>query len=247
MSSCSSESSPGSQAVDRSLILAAVDRRLDSDPPKQKPMSPPRITTAYEFEAFGDNHALRVEFRRLINPGIVRNNPARLALNALRVLCTIADNILKHPGQDRYLMVDTTKDTVKTLIVEPKGTVEVLVKLGFREKPVDNKRCYRFHEKYLETLRVGTHCLKEALNEETNKQEATEQENRKQKANQKAAKTKVNNAFYEDRRRKKEADDRERDARATAALNRQTTVTSSEKIADDSEDAVTTTPSRVNE
>ena len=49
-------------------------------------------------------------------------------------------------------------------------------------------------EKHKEDLRVGTHCLKEALYTETNKKEAAEMTKRQQKANEQAALTKVNGA-----------------------------------------------------
>jgi hypothetical protein len=51
---------------------------------------------------------------------------------------------------------------------------------------------YVFDRAHMEDLRVGTHCLKEALYTETNKKETEELDKRKETANKLAAITKVN-------------------------------------------------------
>lgn len=48
-----------------------------------------------------------------------------------------------------------------------------------------------FNPKHIEKLRIGTSCLKEILNTETNKNDDAERELRLQGINEKAAKTKV--------------------------------------------------------
>lgn len=78
-----SSSFPRMSSVDASLVLRAVQSRL---PEKNRTSSKaPRVTTAYEYEPFQDNHQQRMGFRRLINPGIIRNNPDKLASKALQV------------------------------------------------------------------------------------------------------------------------------------------------------------------
>jgi hypothetical protein len=66
---------------DRNSILRAAESRHSHKPTR----TTTRISTAYEYEDFEDNHDLRAEFRRLINPGIMRNNSREVGLEALRV------------------------------------------------------------------------------------------------------------------------------------------------------------------
>lgn len=72
-----------SESVDRNLVLRATASRIPAA--AQKISKTPRVSTAYQYDDFDNNHSLRVEFRRLINPGITRNNPAPKALAAIEV------------------------------------------------------------------------------------------------------------------------------------------------------------------
>jgi hypothetical protein len=65
--------------------LAALERRLNrstTNPPDTLPRSP---DTAEDPQPFDANHAKRIEFRRLVDPGILRPNSKEVALRSMRV------------------------------------------------------------------------------------------------------------------------------------------------------------------
>jgi hypothetical protein len=74
--------------------LAALERRLNrssTNPPDTlQPRSP---GTAEDPQPFDANHAKRIEFRRLVDPGILRPNSKEVALRSMRVsvnLCPLS-------------------------------------------------------------------------------------------------------------------------------------------------------------
>jgi hypothetical protein len=66
--------------------LAALERRLNrstTDPPNTSQSR--RLDAAEDPQPFGANHAKRIEFRRLVDPGIIRPNSKEVALRSLHV------------------------------------------------------------------------------------------------------------------------------------------------------------------
>jgi len=64
-------------------ILRAVEKRNPNA--VSIPGRTPRISRNNEFEPWDANHPVRQEFRRLLDPGILRNNDKKDAVMALRV------------------------------------------------------------------------------------------------------------------------------------------------------------------
>ena len=64
--------------------LAALERRLGTS--SAKTSNTPDV--AQEQQPFDVNHTKRIEFRRLVDPGIIRPNSKEVALRALRVNLT---------------------------------------------------------------------------------------------------------------------------------------------------------------
>ena len=78
------DDSPQRSAVSdsaRQERLAALERRLS--PPHSHAQA--AAATPQDPQPFDDNHAKRNEFRRLVDPGIVRPNSKDVALRSLRV------------------------------------------------------------------------------------------------------------------------------------------------------------------
>jgi hypothetical protein len=65
--------------------LAALQRRLGNSATGSRTQSSNTSDTAQVPQPFDANHAKRIEFRRLVDPGIVRPNSKEVALRALRV------------------------------------------------------------------------------------------------------------------------------------------------------------------
>lgn len=70
-------------SIDNPVLHAAEKRnpRLLANPGKT-----PRLSRDGNYEAWDANHSTREEFRRLLDPGILRNNDKKDAVAALRVL-----------------------------------------------------------------------------------------------------------------------------------------------------------------
>ena len=45
----------------------------------------------------------------------------------MQMMKRIADNIIKHPGQDKYKKIKRSSETFMRAVVEPKGALEFLV------------------------------------------------------------------------------------------------------------------------
>ncbi|KAH9977587.1 hypothetical protein BGW80DRAFT_1129112, partial [Lactifluus volemus] len=108
-------------------------------------------------------HAKRIEFRRLVDPGIVRPNSKEVALRALRTLSTIAENLLRDPDNPKFRQFKPTNTIIKRDLVDPKGTLEYAVALGFRPEVDHFQPYYSFNNKYVTDLQVGAAILREAL------------------------------------------------------------------------------------
>jgi len=68
---------------DLEAILRAAERRNPTA--ISVPGRTPRISMNHEFEPWGPDHDVRQEFRRMLDPGILRNNDKNDAARSLRV------------------------------------------------------------------------------------------------------------------------------------------------------------------
>jgi len=201
---------------DRSNILAAIAQRSAHSPPQSAEVSA-GSSTAVIYSDFDKDHNKRQEFRRLINPGITRPNSREVALTALKTLLQLAENILQHLDEPKYQRFKKENSTIKARIVDPKGTLEYAVALGFRPKVEKFQTFYVWHKQYLNDLRIGSAVLKEVMERENIKEEQLEQARLEEKAVAEAQIEKVKQAFLDDRKSRMLVDERERQRRAAKA------------------------------
>ncbi|KAG9317686.1 hypothetical protein JVU11DRAFT_1898 [Chiua virens] len=157
-----------------------------------------------------EDHEKRQNFRRLIDPGIFRPNSKEVAMDSLKSLSTIANNILREPDNTRYHSFKRENDTIKRRLIQPKGALEYALALGFRPKVTDFQSYYAFHPSKMADLRIGAAILDEALERETAKEARTLRNREEQKAAATAAAQNVKLAFLQDRKDKMMRDERER-------------------------------------
>ncbi|KAG7096922.1 hypothetical protein E1B28_004324 [Marasmius oreades] len=165
-------------------------------------------------------HDKKQAIRRLVDPGIIRPNPTSQALESLRTIHRLCQNVLDDPENDKYHRIKTTNPKIAKDIVSPKGTVELLRELGFRPQVEDFQPYYRFNPARMTDLQIGFKIIGEALQIHTEKEERVASARQAEKEAKVQAAEKVRLAFMDDRRAKSELDERERElreARAAAA------------------------------
>ncbi|KAI0832429.1 hypothetical protein BC628DRAFT_1346598 [Trametes gibbosa] len=209
---------------DHDAVAAAIERRLQAE--KEK------AAAAAQPSSFDGKHERRQEFRRMIDPGILRPNPRPLALESLQTLLKLAQNIIDHPGEEKYHRFKPTNATIKRVLVDPRGTLEYAVALGFHPQVENFQPYYIFNKRYFEDLKIGAAMIKEALERELVKEERDQRRRADEKAAHDAAVAKVKQAFYDDRKGRAVVDERERIARAAAVANRATGSPAPAPIAD---------------
>jgi len=158
-------------------------------------------------------HERRQMFRRLINPGIYRPNPEEVAVASLKVLSTLAENLLRDPDNPKFRQFKTTNTTIEKNLVKPKGALEYAIALGFRPEVKEFQPYYAWNKHKMEDLRAGAAILKEVLDIEAQKQQRSNQskQTRKEAAEEVARNVKL--AFLDDRMNKSLRDQMEREAR----------------------------------
>ncbi|KAI0719546.1 hypothetical protein C8T65DRAFT_635723 [Cerioporus squamosus] len=203
---------PGAARPDHDAVAAAFERRLQAEREKAAAAGP--------SSTFDGNHEKRQEFRRMIDPGILRPNPRKLALESLQTLLKLAENIIAHPDELKYQRFKPTNATIKRTLVEPRGTLEYAVALGFHPEVDNFQPFYIWHKRHMNDLKIGAAMIKEALDRENVKEVQAQRRKEEEKAAQEAAKAKIKQAFYDDRKGRAMIDERERVARAAAAAKR---------------------------
>ncbi|KAJ7507845.1 hypothetical protein B0H11DRAFT_2185404 [Mycena galericulata] len=153
-------------------LAAAAERRL------QQHQGPPPS----ELQFSGPEHELRQKFRRLIDPGILRPNPAAQALASLKTLQTIAENLLREPDNAKFQQFKPTNSLIKRNLMDPRGTVEYARELGFYPDVQDFQPYYKFNLKKMDHLRIGAQMLREALALETEKEARAVHSKKEEKA-----------------------------------------------------------------
>jgi hypothetical protein len=109
----------------------------------------PRISKNSDFEPWDADHHVRQEFRRMLDPGILRYNDKKDAVASLKVrsladapqsfnskpipgrqvLSEITENILKNPDDPKYRRLKITAKKMNQQIMPMNGTVEFLQKV----------------------------------------------------------------------------------------------------------------------
>ncbi|EIW61950.1 uncharacterized protein TRAVEDRAFT_163609 [Trametes versicolor FP-101664 SS1] len=207
------DSAPSSLAPaarpDHDAVAAAIERRMQAERD--------RAAAAAQPSTFDGKHEKRQEFRRMIDPGILRPNPRPLALESLQTLLKLAQNIVDHPDEVKYQRFKPTNATIKRVLVDPRGTLEYAVALGFHPEVENFQPFYIFKKRHMEDLQIGAAMIKEALDRELVKEGRDQRRRAEEKAAHEAAVAKVKQAFYDDRKGRAITDERERIARAAAA------------------------------
>ncbi|KAL0564255.1 hypothetical protein V5O48_017798 [Marasmius crinis-equi] len=191
-------------------------------------------------------HEKRQHFRRLVDPGIMRPNAAPQALESLRTIQKLCQNIVTDPDNEKYHRIKTTNPKITKDIVSPKGTVELLRELGFHPQVEDFQPYYHFNPARMKDLQIGYKIIGEALEVHNEKEEriASARKLEKEARAQAAEKVtplvtvdtcahtvyfprymiQVKLAFMDDRRAKSELDEREkvlREARAASGARQE--------------------------
>ncbi|CCM01579.1 uncharacterized protein FIBRA_03639 [Fibroporia radiculosa] len=199
----------------RNDIVAFIERRLQQQREAEQAQASPQ----QQDTPFGANHERRQEFRRMIDPGILRPNSSELALQSLQILKTLAENILAHPDEEKYRKFKPTNSKIKTLLVEPKGTLEYAVALGFRPDVVDFQPFYVFDTRRMTDLQIGLAIINETLSRQESKLERNQRVILEAKAAEAAAKEKLKQQFLDDRKTTALRGQLERETRAALAAN----------------------------
>ncbi|KAF8897564.1 hypothetical protein BD779DRAFT_1491522 [Infundibulicybe gibba] len=200
-------SSPGPEEprVSHATLASIAERRLREQPPQ-----PSAAQMAAE-------HERRQTFRRMIDPGITRPNAKEQAFSSLRTLSTIAENLLREPENPKFQQFKPTNTIIKRDLMDPKGTLEYAIELGFRPEVKNFQPFYAFNSRKMNDLRIGAAILKEFIDLETEKMERATRSKKEEKAVAEAAAYKVKLAFMDDRKSKMLLDEREREIRNARA------------------------------
>lgn len=75
----------------------------------------------------------------------------------------IADNLLREPDNAKFRQFKPTNAIIKRDLVDPKGTLEYAVAMGFRPEVDHFQPYYTFNKKYMTELRIGAAILHEAI------------------------------------------------------------------------------------
>ncbi|KAF9492829.1 hypothetical protein BDN71DRAFT_1432963 [Pleurotus eryngii] len=175
-----------------------------------------------------EEHEKRQAFRRLINPGIFERNSREVYTAAIKILSTLAENLLREPDDPHYQQFKPTNSIIKQRLVDPKGTLEYaiafqgysvlkIIKMGFRAEVKNFQPYYVFNPRKLHDLQIGAAILKEALDRQSEKDERASRATQEEKEATEAALLKVKLAYMDDRKTKIMADERDRQLREAHA------------------------------
>ncbi|KZT71571.1 hypothetical protein DAEQUDRAFT_724105 [Daedalea quercina L-15889] len=210
--------SDGGPSPSHDEIAAAIERRVKAE--REAAQANAALKAQREYEETRDK---RQEFRRLIDPGILRPNARELAIESLLTLKTLAENIVAHPNEDKFKKFKPTNSKIKRVLVDPKGTLEYAVAMGFRPEVVDFQPYYIFNGRHVRDLEIGLAIIHETLERELVKNEREERAKREAKEAEENAKDKLKRQYIDDRRSTALRSERERElreARAVAAARR---------------------------
>ncbi|VDB85372.1 unnamed protein product [Peniophora sp. CBMAI 1063] len=206
--------SPSPSSV-RQARIAAMERRNAEILAAQQAEAAANV--APTFDAFDEDYEKRTEFRRMVEPGIMRPNTREVAVRSLKTLSTLAQNLLKDPDNEKYQSFKTTNSVIKRDLLDPKGTLEYAVEMGFRPEVEDFQPYYKFNKKYMKDLRVGAAVLLEALDVQMTKEEKIAASLKSKKGEEAARVAQAKLQFMDDRKTKALRDQREKQRAAAQA------------------------------
>ncbi|TFK43499.1 hypothetical protein BDQ12DRAFT_718716 [Crucibulum laeve] len=198
-------------SISPEALAAAAERRT-----RLLPQQPSAAQMAAE-------HEQRQKFRRLVDPGILRPNSKEQAMASLQTLLTISENLLREPDNPKFQQFKPTNNIIKRNLMDPKGTLEYAIELGFRPEVKNFQPFYTFNNRHLPQLRIGAGILKDFIDLETEKVERAARAKQNEKAVAESVASKVKLAYMDDRKTKMLRDEMEKEqrvARAAAALHR---------------------------
>ncbi|KAI0773354.1 hypothetical protein BC629DRAFT_1595126 [Irpex lacteus] len=209
-------------APSASQVADALERRL-----RERREAEQQAAANSAYRPFDEDHDKRQEFRRMIDPAILRPNPRPVALESLKTLLKIAENILQNPDEPKYLRFKPTNALIKRVLVDPKGTLEYAVAMGFNPVVENFQPYYIFNKKkHMRDLQIGAEILQEALTRESEKEERRERAFRDERAAEAARVANAKQAFLDDRKSRTLVERREkelREAKAAAATRQGST------------------------
>ncbi|OCB89542.1 hypothetical protein A7U60_g3234 [Sanghuangporus baumii] len=150
------ESTWDAHSQQREEMLRAAEHRVQEHP-------------APDIRQLQHIHDLKQQFRRLIEPGIMRHNNNENALLALKTLETLSSNLLREPENEKFQRFKPTNNAIKKRLVDVMGALEYAVAMGFHHKVENFQPLYVFNDRHLEELRIGNEILKETLTREAEK------------------------------------------------------------------------------
>jgi len=154
----------------------------------------------------------------MIDPGITRPNSKEQTRSSLKILHTIATNLLKEPENEKYKQFKTHNPVIKKNLIEAKGALEYAIELGFRPTVVNFEPMYVWDSRKTEELLVGAAILEEFTQLEKEKAEREKNNKVDIKALNEARAQQAKLAYMDDRAAKKLADEREKERLAARAL-----------------------------
>ncbi|KAH9899862.1 hypothetical protein C8Q73DRAFT_337610 [Cubamyces lactineus] len=162
-------------AVDRAKIAAAAQRKVDA----LRQADPARLL----YTPFDSEWQIRQAFRKRIYRDIIEPNSGnpQLALQSLQTVLKLAENLLAEPEEPTFRKFRRHNGHIKRLVVEPKGVLQLVIDLGWRDKTIDFETWYVFTGKNYHNLRVGASVIKEILrNVQTQQQEENDARSREE-------------------------------------------------------------------
>ncbi|KAI0832428.1 hypothetical protein BC628DRAFT_1499247 [Trametes gibbosa] len=178
-------------AVDRSKIAAAAQRNVQL----MRKTDPAQVL----YTPFDGEYELRQRLRKRIDRDVLAVNALKVALQSLQLVAKLAENILANPSNPAFRRVKMHNERIKRLVVEPKGVLQLLIDIGFREKVEEFVPCYVFKRQSLNELRVGASMIKEAITREAKKQEDKELKKAREEMELTARMEKIHLQFLDDR------------------------------------------------
>lgn len=197
-----------------STIAAAIERRRQLH---QEEAPGPMESNPNNYMPFDDRHAKRQEFRRLIDPGIMQRNARPFALEALNILLKLAENIVNNPDNPKFHRFKPTNTTIKTYLVDGKGTLEYAIALGFEPQVENFQPFYVFNSNKMTDMKIGAAIIKEIVQKKKDEEEAKIHAREQEKAAHQATVMKIKRNFMDDRLSAANRGQLEREARAAKA------------------------------
>ncbi|TBU49542.1 hypothetical protein BD309DRAFT_947091 [Dichomitus squalens] len=177
--------------VDRKALLEAAEKRNKA----LRDKTPSQVL----YMPHDEEHRSRQDFRKRVDYIITANKPPQ-AFESLKTVLQISRNILRKPEELRFRKFKLNNNKIKSLIVEPKGVLELVVDLGFREKAENFESYYVYSARTHNGLRVGASMIEEILEREMKKYEEEEKRKEREQQEEEELVEKLYNQILDDRK-----------------------------------------------